>query len=103
MTRNTITIMVAVFVFTVFIVSGFYNKTETNVAQAQAATLLTPADFTYLGYYDVNAIAVWGHGLTHRYINGDLRFLTMDYPTTLREFSIAWKNYGDLITLTTNV
>ncbi|OGE75813.1 MAG: hypothetical protein A2895_01150 [Candidatus Doudnabacteria bacterium RIFCSPLOWO2_01_FULL_42_60] len=95
--------MVAVFVFTVFIVSGFYNKTETNVAQAQAATLLTPADFTYLGYYDVNAIAVWGHGLTHRYINGDLRFLTMDYPTTLREFSIAGKNYGDLITLTTNV
>jgi hypothetical protein len=61
--------------------------------------------FTYLGYYDV-AIAggdnVYGQGLTHRYVDGDLRFLTLEYPGVLKEWSIAGLQFGDAVSMPTN-
>jgi hypothetical protein len=45
--------------------------------------LLSAADFTYLGHYIVSgAIAAdlgYGEGFTHRYVNGELRFLLQAY------------------------
>ena len=52
-----------------------------------AKTLLTPADFSYLGHYDVTAISNTSQGLTHRYVGGNLRFLSGG--NRLSEFSIA--------------
>jgi len=62
--------------------------------------LLSPGDFAYLGYYDVVTDG-WDtehlQGLTHRYVNGDLRFLTLDLTGRLTEFSLTGHAFGDLV------
>jgi hypothetical protein len=45
--------------------------------------MLTPNDFSYLGHYVVpinlsNSMA-WGQGFTHRYVNGQLRFMALTF------------------------
>lgn len=80
-----------------------------------SVSLLTQADFTYLGHYRVasdlgGAQLVWGQGFTHRYVNGQLRFLTLGFlgnqvPSpqeqySLLEFSVP-AAYGDRVTTTT--
>jgi len=84
---------------------GFISPTNVPKVQAQTTkTLLQPSDFTYLGYYDVK-FSVYGQGLTYRYVNGDLRFLTLTWDNgqgDLLEFSLAGKNLGDSIDTTTN-
>lgn len=66
---------------------------------AGQATLLTLSDFTFLGSYDVTAIPNTSQGLTHRYVSGDLRFLSGG--NLLREFTLAGKVYGQTISATT--
>lgn len=62
-------------------------------------TLLTPADIRYLGSYDLTAFPNTSQGLTHRYVNGDLRFLTGG--NVLREFSLAGKSFGQTVSTLT--
>ena len=67
--------------------------------------VLTPADFTYLGFYDIQTNAedsTYGQGLTHRYVNGDFRLLTLQLTGDLHEVSLAGRSFGDLISTTTN-
>jgi hypothetical protein len=67
--------------------------------------LLTSSDFTYLGHYDVQMNGnntTYGQCLTHRYVNGDLRFLTLEWQGQLVEFSIAGKALGSLVNVRTN-
>jgi hypothetical protein len=80
--------------------------TRQAVRSAGSRAVLTAADFTPLGYYDVQTRGldspfVWG--LTHRYVGGDLRFLTIQLDKKLQEFSLAGHSYGSLITTATNV
>jgi hypothetical protein len=66
--------------------------------------LLTPADFTFLGYYDIQtngATTASAQGLTHRYVDDDLRFLSLQTGGQLEEISLAGLRYSDLITTPT--
>jgi hypothetical protein len=72
-------------------------------------TTLQQTDFTYLGAYDYASPIGNGYatqGLTGRYVGGDLRLITLNqgtadgtghYTPQLQEFSLAGKNYGDVI------
>lgn len=62
--------------------------------------LLSAQDLSYLGYYDVQlngSNSTYGFALTHRMVNGDLRFLTLEIDGRLYEFSLAGKSFGGLI------
>ena len=78
------------------------------VPSTGGAGILGAADFAYLGYYDVIVSSLnspYAQALTHRYVDGDLRFLTMEYGQPLAnvgEWSIAGKNFGDGVNTTTN-
>ena len=53
-------------------------------------TVLSAADFSYVGAFRLpfsvnNQDAGYGRGLTHRYLNGELRFLTTTLPTNVYE------------------
>jgi hypothetical protein len=67
--------------------------------------VLTGADFTYIGHYDVRlngGNTTYGQCLAHRYVNGDLRLLTLEWQGKLTEFSLAGRSLGSLITTRTN-
>lgn len=71
-----------------------------------ARTLLQASDFSYLGFYDLRINGnntPYGQGLTHRYVNGELRFLTYSFVSgyVLDEFSIAGLAFGSKITART--
>lgn len=74
---------------------------------AAPASRLSGSDFTYLGHYDVALMGMntpFAHALTHRYVGGDLRFLTVENgePTALlREWSVSGKKFGDLVSSAT--
>jgi hypothetical protein len=74
------------------------------VQTAHAATTLTPQDFSYLGYYDVQTNGndtSYMRGLTSRYVNGQLRFLTLTHTGTLQEFALP-SSFGQKATTVTN-
>ena len=52
----------------------------------QSKDVLTPSDFKYLGFYEVNLGAEFsiGQGLTHRYVGGQLRFLALGHSPRTR-------------------
>jgi hypothetical protein len=72
--------------------------------------VLDRGDFTYLGYYNVQTNSndsPYGQALTLRRVDGDLRFLTLDWdgPNTTRvlsEFSIGSTQIGGTVTGFTN-
>jgi hypothetical protein len=71
---------------------------------SSGARLVAPSDLAYLGSYDVQMDgpnSTYAMDLTHHYVNGDLRFLQLTLGN-LVEFSLAGKNFGDLITTPTN-
>jgi len=62
-----------------------------NVPKAAAATsskqILTQADFNYIGAFllptsGVNGDPIWGQGLAHRYVNGELRMFAYAWNPT---------------------
>ena len=63
--------------------------------------VLSQADFRYKGYYRLpyTVIGDYPQGFTHRYVNGQLRFLTGSF--TLKEYA-APANLGDTVTALTN-
>jgi hypothetical protein len=64
--------------------------------------LLQFNDFTYLGYYEVdfNGLdTVWGKAFSHRYVGGQLRFLTMDLRSQLYEIAPP-AAFGGRVTVT---
>lgn len=65
-------------------------------------TLLTPADFTYQGFYDVTVMPNTSYGFTHRYVGGEIRFLTTANAGKLVEFSVAGKSFGQTVSTATN-
>jgi hypothetical protein len=74
-------------------------------AFCSAPPVLTAQDLSYLGYYDVQTNGqdtTYSQSLTHRYVNGQLRFLNLQLRGQLHEFSVAGKNYGDVISTITN-
>jgi hypothetical protein len=86
-----------------------------DTAQARRAPLCVPTggsgsvlsaqDFSYLGYYDIQTNGMnttFSQGLTHRYVNGDLRFLIWQHGSDLHEISLAGKSFGDQIKTKTN-
>ena len=63
-----------------------------------------PFSLTYESYRDIRTNGddtTYGQGLTHRYVDGELRLLTLAYPARLHEFRIEGTRNGDLITSTT--
>jgi hypothetical protein len=97
------------------LVLGFASAVSLALAvplspQGGAKALITAADLTYLGYYDVQTGGLnttYAKGFALRKINGETRFLSNQFvghnPTRTRldEFSIAGKKLGDTITETT--
>jgi hypothetical protein len=91
---------------------GVISRFPRDVSARRAAAafcaippVLTAQDLTFLGYYDIQTNSentTYSQGLTHRYVNGDLRFLNLQLGGVLHEVSLAGRNYGDIITTTTN-
>jgi len=78
----------------------------TNLRFTGGQSILTQGDFTYLGYYNVDgefgADLGWSQGFTHRYVGGQLRFLSFGYTTSglcLLEFAPP-SGFGGTVTLT---
>jgi hypothetical protein len=71
-------------------------QAATSVRVGASKSVLTTADFAYLGHYDVTTLPNVAQGLTHRYVNGDLRFLSYG-GGGLKEFSLAGKSFGATI------
>jgi hypothetical protein len=74
-------------------------------APANARTLLTGSDFSFLGYYDMQTLgtnSTYTQGFTSRYVRGDFRLLVYDLDQKVREVSLSGKNYGDLVNSPTN-
>lgn len=68
------------------------------------AQVVQGSNFNYEGYRDVRTNgndSTFGHGLTHRYVDGELRFLTIAHPQRLHEFRIAGTPLGGSVTQTT--
>ncbi|MFN8390133.1 MAG: Ig-like domain-containing protein [Bdellovibrionota bacterium] len=81
------------------------QPTPTPTPPPVPSGVLAPQDFNYLGYYDMQTYGLdspFFQGLTHRYVNNDLRLLTYHHWGRLFEISLAGKNFGDTITSTTN-
>jgi glucose/arabinose dehydrogenase len=63
------------------------------------------SQMTFEGFRNVRTNgddSTYGQGLTHRYVDGDLRFLTIAHPGTLHEFRVSDTALGGTITQTTN-
>jgi hypothetical protein len=81
--------------------------TVNAVPPTEPTTLLAPSDFTYVGSYSVTAAsqATYGMGLTSRYVNGQLRFMTIAYAGSVNadlvEFALP-NQLGQPITTLTN-
>jgi hypothetical protein len=70
----------------------------------QPAQPVRPEQITFEGYFDVRTNgndSTWGQALTHRYVNGELRFLTIVHGGQLHEFRTAGTRHGGTITETT--
>lgn len=76
--------------------------------------LLGGSDFTLLGHYTIDRLAGYmfggggelnyGTAFTHRYVDGQLRFLTFGYWSGQRLVELPCPaNYGDTVTVATNV
>jgi hypothetical protein len=66
--------------------------------------VLQPADIVYEGFRNVRTngeASTYGKALTHRYVNGELRFLTVSHDGLLMEFKVAGTALGGTITATT--
>ncbi|MEO8484266.1 MAG: Ig-like domain-containing protein [Acidobacteriota bacterium] len=86
------------------LVVAFLAFGSVSTAAAQSAAILQPSDFALLGYYDVQTFGsdtAYMRGLTHRYVNGQLRFLSMTHTGTLQEFVMP-SAFGQRVTTTTN-
>jgi hypothetical protein len=80
--------------------AGRAASAANDLCYSPVRPLLGVNDFSYLGYYDVQlngSNSTYGQALTHRYVGGDLRFLTLEIDGRLYEFSIAGRNYGSTI------
>ncbi|MEZ5320114.1 MAG: hypothetical protein R2752_22120 [Vicinamibacterales bacterium] len=67
--------------------------------------LLSANDFTYQGYYDVQTSGndtTYAQGLTHRYVNGEVRLLMAQLHGRLHEFSLGGQSFGSTIRTVTN-
>lgn len=77
------------------------GRLPTGSGNTAAKALLQPSDFQYLGYYDVQtngADSSYAQGLTHRYVDGDLRIMSLQNSGHLDEISLAGRVFGELIT-----
>ncbi|MEZ5317190.1 MAG: hypothetical protein R2752_07285 [Vicinamibacterales bacterium] len=75
-----------------------------SARQAPEKALIQPSDFAYLGYYDVQTSGedtTYSQGLTHRYVDGDLRLLIYQLHDRLHEISLKDVPFGARITQTT--
>jgi hypothetical protein len=77
----------------------------TNLRFPGGKSLLSQSDFTYLGYYSVEGNfggdVGWGQGFTHRYVGGQLRFLTFGYSSPLMLLELAPPaNFGGAVSQT---
>ncbi len=74
-----------------------------NIALTRSGRgVLQASDFTYLGYYEVDLEGqntVWTQTFTHRYVGGELRFLTLNLKRELVEFA-APAGLGGNVTVT---
>ena len=64
------------------------------VPAGQAASVLRASDFTYVGAFSLPIVSgtntPWARGLTHRYVNGQIRLMTAGWqPNSLLEFAPA--------------
>src|SRR5690606_9572349 len=84
---------------------GGPNLTDKGPAPT-TAQLLQASDVVYLGYYNVQTNGnntTYAQGLTHRYVNDEIRFLNLQLNGELHEFTLEGKSFGDLINTTTHV
>jgi hypothetical protein len=78
-------------------------------AAGGAKPALTRSDIVHQGYFDVSTNGQdtpFSQGLTHRYVNGELRFLLLDYmgsnPAMLTELALRGAKFGDTVSTVTN-
>lgn len=89
------------------ITTALSNQIVRTYPEAQAAAntaVLTPSDFVYQGYYDVltnGNDTSYSRSLTYRYVNGQLRFLTLTLRNQLQEFAMP-SSYSQTVTQVTN-
>ena len=72
----------------------------TGLCASSLRPVLTAQDFSLLGFYDFQTNGLdtpFVRGLTHRDVNGDLRFLNLQIRNDLHEISINGRRYGDKI------
>jgi hypothetical protein len=76
----------------------------TNLRFGGNRSLLTQGDFTYLGYYLVDDSTYdlgWSQGFTHRYVGGQLRFLSFGHSSGIKLFEFAPpSSFGGQATIT---
>jgi hypothetical protein len=74
--------------------------------QAATVAVLQPSDVTFEGFRNIRTnpgASTWGKALSHRYVNGDLRFLTVAHPNMIHEYSIRDVGLGATVTTPTAV
>jgi hypothetical protein len=71
---------------------------------AQGTATLQPSDVIYEGFRNVRTngdASTYGKALTHRYVGGELRFLTLSHDGKLMEFRVSDTAFGGTVTSTT--
>ena len=74
-----------------------------NARQAPVA-VLQPSDIAFEGFRNIRTngdSTTWGRALTHRYVDGDLRFLTIAHPRQIHEYSVKGIGLGATVTAPT--
>jgi len=98
--KHSVVHWVAFLVVSVFVTHLLIQQIDITYNSAEAAgvskSVLTANDFSYLGYYDVvtaGGDTTYMQDLTHRYVNGQLRFLNLTHKGQLIEFTLP-ASYG---------
>ncbi|MEO8483550.1 MAG: hypothetical protein ABI634_15155 [Acidobacteriota bacterium] len=83
--------------------AGAAGSAQNDLCYSTAKPPLTAQDFGLLGYYDLRTFGTnttYMRGLTHRYVNGQLRLLSLSHTGVLVEFTPA-ASFGQTVTAST--
>jgi hypothetical protein len=71
--------------------AGVAPSADASLCYSAVKPALTTSDVTFAGFYDVQTNGpdtTYMRSLTHRYVNGQLRFLTLTHTGTVHEFTL---------------
>jgi hypothetical protein len=85
------------------VTAGPAANTASDLCYSSSGPVLTPQDFNLLGYYDIQTNGndtTYMRALSHRYVNGQVRFLSLTNSGVLHEFALP-SAFGQVATATT--